>query len=96
MFWSKCLVSEGVVDFVRQMMAHPEDWRQGQYCFGNTKHPDIQIWTANGVGYIDIGGNKCFNIAEKRYIADGIKKTIALRLLNKTVDKDEQPVISCA
>ncbi len=79
MFW-KPKISEGVQLLVQQMIEHPEDWKQGQYHFSNIKHRDINIWTANGDNCIAFGGNECLTSAEKRYIANGIKKSIALRL----------------
>jgi hypothetical protein len=82
MFWKpKAIeISEGVRMIVQQMLDHPEDWRQGQYHFGNIKHRDINIWTANGDDHIAFEGNECLSWAEKRHIANGIKKSIALRL----------------
>ena len=79
MFW-KLGISEGVRLLVQQMIDHPEDWRQGPYHFSNIKHKDINIWTANGKIFIKYEGNACLNHAEKCHIANGIKKSIALRL----------------
>jgi hypothetical protein len=79
MFW-KPRISEGVQLLVQQMIEHPEDWEQGQYHFSNIKHRDINIWTSNGNSFIKFEGNECLTYAEKCHIADGIKKSIALRL----------------
>lgn len=73
-------ISEGVRLLVEQMIEHPEDWRQGPYHFQNIKHKDINIWTANGDSFIKFEGNVCLTFAEKRHIANGIKKSIAVRL----------------
>ena len=78
MFWK---ISDGIKQLAENMVAHPEEWQQGQYHFANTVTRDIQIWTANGTAYIDINGNKCLTMAEKRHIAAAIKRTLALKLL---------------
>lgn len=83
MFFCKPRISEGVQMLVQSMVDNPEDWRQGPYHFVNVKHQDIRIWTANGYGWIKLEGNECLTHAEKRHIANGIKKSIALRLQSK-------------
>lgn len=73
-------VSEGVRLLAKQMIDNPHDWRQTQYHFVNKSHPDIAIWTANGVSFIAIEGNDAFTLAEKRYLLNAINKSIALKL----------------
>ena len=72
-------VSEGVRLLAQQMIEHPEDWEQGSYYFSNVKSKDISIWTANGAMFIRLNGNDGFTYAEKRYLNDAIKQSIALK-----------------
>lgn len=78
-------VSEGIRELCVAMVANPHDWVQGGYCFTNKKHPDISIWTKNGVDSLHIMGNECFTFAEKMLIANSIKLTIARKLTAVTV-----------
>ena len=80
MFWS---ISEGVKELVKNMVAEPDNWEQQAYHFVCKSSSDIAIWTANGVFALKIEGNDSFTSAEKRYISNGIKKTIALKVKPK-------------
>lgn len=73
-------VSKGIREFCAAMVANPHDWVQGQYYFVNQKHPDIAIWTANGLFFIAIGGNEGLTLAEKTCVLSAIKLTTARRL----------------
>lgn len=73
-------VSKGIKELAKSMIENPHDWVQGTYEFMSTKHPDICIWTRNGVLNLTIGGNKCLSIAEKFYLAKAIKLTTAKKL----------------
>lgn len=73
-------ISEGTKLLAKQIIDKPHDWVQGQYHFINKQHKDIMIWTSNGEDFIQLEGNKCFNKAERKLIADAIKKSIALKI----------------
>lgn len=73
-------ISEGVKILAKQMIEHPEDWRQGMYHFSNKTHNDISIWTANGWPFLKLNGNEAFNVFEKLYLNAVIKKSIALKV----------------
>ena len=73
-------ISNGIKEFCEQMVNNPNDWVQGEYEFTNKKHPDIAIWTCNGVCYIKIGRDETLNFFEKRIIAKAIKQTKANQL----------------
>lgn len=73
-------VSEGIREFCDAMVANPHDWAQGDYSFRNKKHPDIAVWTNNGLPFISIGGNKGLTLAEKACVLRAIKLTTARRL----------------
>lgn len=73
-------VSEGVKDLCQSMIYNPHDWVQGNYYFSHKEHRDLNIWTANGVFFINLNGNAGFNIYEKRAINRAIHKSIANRL----------------
>ena len=74
-------VSKGVREMADSMVKNPHDWVQGQYEFVNTKHPDICIWTCNGVFFLKIGGNECLSLAEKFYLVNAIKRSMAQKLM---------------
>lgn len=78
-------VSEGVKLMAQQMVENPHDWRQGAYHFQNMTNKDLNIWTANGVSFIRMEGGDVFTYAEKRYLMNAIKKSIAMRLLKPNV-----------
>ena len=83
-------ISEGVKQISEQMINNPHDWVQDIYHFRNRTNPDIEIWTANGAGHINFNGNSGLNWAEKRYLNEAIKKSIANKLTtqpNKTNQK---------
>lgn len=77
MFFS---VSEGVKSFCAAMVSRPEEWVQGEYYFTNTTHTDIRVWTCNGIWFLRISGFDCLTLAEKIYISNAIKKTMAARI----------------
>ena len=80
MFWNAS-VSEAVKLIAQQMVENPHDWRQGAYHFQNVTNKDLNIWTANGVSFIRMEGGDVFTYAEKRYLVNAIKKSIAIRLM---------------
>jgi hypothetical protein len=77
MFWT---VSQGIKEFCAEMVAHPNDWVQEYYHFVNRKHPDLAIWTCNGLPFIKIGGNDGLTLAEKKAVLDAVKLTAARKL----------------
>ena len=85
MFWNAA-VSEGVKLIAQQMVENPHDWRQGAYQFQNVTNKDLNIWTANGVSFIRMEGGDVFTYAEKRYLVNAIKKSIAMRLMTPNVE----------
>ena len=80
MFWNS-KISEGVKLLAKQMIDNPHDWIQGAFHFRNVTHRDIAIWTASGVEFIKLEGSDAFTRAEKRYLLDAIKKSVALKLI---------------
>ena len=62
------------------MIDNPENWKQTGYHYQCISSPDVAIWTANGVTHIQIEGNDAFNFAEKVYLNNAIKKSIALKV----------------
>lgn len=80
MFWNKP-ISEGVKLIAQQMIENTHDWQQGAYHFQNVTNKDLNIWTANGENFIRMEGGDIFASAEKRYLIDAIKKSIANRLI---------------
>jgi len=76
----KKVISQGVKDIAKNMIEHPEDWIQGPYHFSNRKYHDINIWTENGWSFIRFEGNTGLNTAEKIYLNNAIKQSIANKL----------------
>jgi hypothetical protein len=76
-------VSKEVEELGRQIIEHPEDWSQDSYCF---KSDRLEIWTANGVFYIDsYPETNMFNIFEQFYIRRVISyhsKIMAIKGIN--------------
>lgn len=70
------IVSQEVKDLAKNMLERPKDWHQDYYYFQNKNHPDIQIWTANGILFIALRNSSCFNIFEKIYIKRAINKSV--------------------
>jgi hypothetical protein len=62
------------------MVANPHDWMQQRYEFVNRKHPDLAVWTCNGLLFIKIGGNEGLSFAEKVAVLRAVKLTAARRL----------------
>ena len=88
MFWT---VSQGIREFCENMIANPQDWVQGPYTFMNLKHPDIQVWTSNGLSFIRIVGNDGLTPAEKRLVLNAVKLTTARKLaLGNNAPKGEK------
>lgn len=75
-------ISEGVLKLGKQMVEHPEDWVQGIHEFCNVKHPDIRIWTCNGIIYIKISGFDALTLSDKKHISNCIKLSIANKVSN--------------
>lgn len=73
-------VSQGIRELCAAMVANPKDWVQGTYAFTNKKHPDINIWTANGIFFININGNEGLTFAEKWRVLNAVKLTTARKL----------------
>jgi hypothetical protein len=80
-------VSEGIRNIGESMIDNPHDWRQGNYSFSHVKRPELDIWTANGALFINIGGNSCLGLFEKFYLSKCIKKSLANSL--RTMPKIE-------
>jgi len=76
-------VSQGVKELGQQMIENPTEWVQGEFAFTNTKHPDITIWTCNGILFIKISGFAGLSFSDKIYINNCIKLSMA-RKLNTT------------
>lgn len=72
--------SKGIREFCNAMIANPHDWVQGHYNFTNVKHPDMAIWTCNGLWFIKIGGNEGLSLSEKALVLASVKLTTARRL----------------
>ena len=85
-------VSKGVEGIGQQMIDSPMEWKQGDYEFINIKHPDIRIWTCNGISYITIGGFKGLSISDKIYLANCIKISIAKRLNHTLLEKHQNKI----
>jgi len=73
-------VSKGIREFCDAMVANPHDWVQQHYEFVNKKHPDLAVWTCNGLPFIKIGGNAGLSFAEKIAVLRAVKLTAARRL----------------
>ena len=86
MTWFKKDISEGVELLAESMLSNPANWVQEPYHFRCVSHPDIRLWTANGVGFLQLEGNKGFNSDERTYLNDTIKKVIALKIKGLTHD----------
>lgn len=86
MTWFKKDISEGVKLLAESMLSNPGNWVQEAYHFRCISNPDIRLWTANGVGFLQLEGNKGFNSDERKYLNDTIKKTIALKIKGLTHD----------
>lgn len=85
MFWR---ISKGIKEFCAAMVANPHDWRQGPYEFTNIKHPDLAVWTCNGVFFVRIRGNNGLTMAEKTAVLRAVHLATARRLATH-VDKSE-------
>lgn len=81
-------VSEGAREIARQMIENPHDWVQDQYYYRNKTNQDIQIWTANGAFGLQFYGNNGLTWAEKRYLNNAIKKSIANKLLSNPTPQE--------
>lgn len=73
-------VSQGIKEFCANMVANPQDWKQERYEFINVKHPDLAIWTCNGVFFIYINGADILSLAEKIAVSRAVKLTLARKL----------------
>ena len=73
-------ISEGVEGIARQMIDNPHDWYQGQYEYSNKTHIDISIWNSSGASNLRISGFDGLTWAEKHYLSNAIKKSIAQKL----------------
>lgn len=73
-------ISEGVKEIAKQMIENPHDWVQGNYYYQNKSNLDIAIWTTNGVFFLNIRGFDGLSLAEKYYLSNAIKKSIARKL----------------
>lgn len=73
-------ISKGIREFCDAMIANPHDWVQQRYEFVNLKHPDLAVWTCNGLPFIKIGGNEGLSFAEKIAVLRAVKLTAARRL----------------
>lgn len=76
-------ISSGVRDLARQMVENPHDWEQGDYYFENKTCRDIRLRTSNGSFGMQLDGNHGFTYAEKQYLNNVIKQSIANKLLIK-------------
>ena len=74
-------VSDGIKKLGQQMIDNPLDWVQGMYEFVNKKNRDVAIWTCNGINSIKISGFDGLSYADKVYINNCIKMSIANRLV---------------
>lgn len=76
-------ISQGIKDIAKQMIDNPHDWEQTDYHYRNKTHRDIAIWTSNGHFALKIEGFDGLSWAEKHYLADAIKQSIANKLTPK-------------
>lgn len=72
--------SKGIKEMGAQMIDNPMEWVQGMYSFTNTNHPDISIWTCNGVLFIKINGLGGLTLSDKILLHNSIKISMARRL----------------
>lgn len=81
-------ISQGIKDLAKQMIENPEDWIQDDHYFINKRYCDISIWTANGASSLSFKGNEGLNWAEKIYLNNAIKQSIANKVLKiKAIQK---------
>lgn len=73
-------ISQGVKDIARHMIENPLDWVQTDHRYVHRLHTDIAIWTANGTFGMRLHGNDGLSWAEKKFLNDAIKQSIANRL----------------
>ena len=76
----KNVISEGVRLLAEQMVKNPKDWKQESYHFSCISNPDIAFWTANGATHLHLEGNDGLNLAEKVFLNNAIKKSLALKV----------------
>jgi hypothetical protein len=61
-------ISKGVRELGEDMVSNPLNWVQTYYAFTNKYHPEVSIWTANGLMFLEIRYGATFTFAEKLYI----------------------------
>ena len=76
----KNVISEGARLLAEQMFENPKNWEQGRHRFICISNPDIAFWTANGATHLHLDGNDGFNLAEKVFLNNAIKKSLALKV----------------